>query len=70
MVEQNRIWGAGIHQMDRRQSVMSFIDQVKPVGFKASFTCGERRWVSDCVREVIPDFRWSIAKEASTEICI
>jgi len=31
------------HQMERRQLCLVFIDEVKQVGFKASFECGEGR---------------------------
>jgi len=65
MVE--KIRGAGSHQVERRQSCLVFIDEVKEfAGFKTSFKCVEGRWVSNCVWEVIPGFCWSLAMYSNT----
>jgi len=43
------------HQMERKQALLAFVDQVKQVGFKSEFfKCGERRCVFDCVWGAIP----------------
>jgi len=54
--------------MERRQSCLIFVDQVKQVGFKAGFKCGEGRRVFDC--DVIPGVCSSTAERASTETCV